>query len=77
LSFLVAGVLLQKLKEAIFFSLTLLFSAPTDWFVNLFGNDKYKDIVTANKYTIFLERVIGWSLLILLVNTLSRVMIRY
>ena len=68
---------LQKLKEAIFFSLTLLLSAPTDWYVNLFGNDKYKDIVTANKYSIFLERVIGWSLLILLVNTLSRVMIRY
>lgn len=71
------GGKIQKLEESIFFSLTLLLSAPTDWFVNLFGSDKYKNIVTANKYSIFLERVIGWSLLILLVNTLSRVMIRY
>lgn len=67
----------QKLEESLFFSLTLLLSAPTDWYVNIFGSENYKDIVTSNKYSIFLERVIGWSLLILLVNTLSRVMIRY
>lgn len=67
----------QKIKESIFFSLTILLSAPTDWYVNLFGSDKYKDHVIANRYSIYLERVIGWSLLILLVNTLSRVMIRY
>jgi uncharacterized protein YjbI with pentapeptide repeats len=67
----------QKLKESLFFSLTILLSAPTDWYVNLFGIDNYRDIVKANKYSIFLERVIGWSLLILLINTLSRVMIRY
>lgn len=67
----------QIVKESLFFSLTLLLSAPTDWYINLFGIERYKDIVTSNKYSIFLERVIGWSLLILLVNTLSRVMIRY
>lgn len=68
---------IQMLERSIFFSLTLLLSAPTDWYINIFGNERYKDIVTSSKYSIFLERVIGWSLLILLVNTLSRVMIRY
>ena len=68
---------LQKLKECLFFSLTLITSAPTDWFVSLYGTEKYKDIIKSNKYAIFLERVVGWSLLILLVNTLSRTMIRY
>jgi hypothetical protein len=68
---------LPRLKEAIFFSLTILLSAPTDWFVHLFGCDKYKTFVRANKYSIFLERIIGLSLVIILINTLSRVMIRY
>lgn len=68
---------LNKLKSSLFFSLTVMLSAPTDWYINLFGIENYKDIVAANKYSIFLERIVGMSLLILLVNTLSRVMIRY
>jgi uncharacterized protein YjbI with pentapeptide repeats len=66
-----------RLKESILFSLVILLSAPTDWYVILFGIDTYQAFVRENKYSIFLERIIGWSLVVLLINTLSRVMIRY
>jgi hypothetical protein len=68
---------LPRLKESILFSLTILLSAPTDWYVILFGIDTYQAFVRDNKYSIFLERIIGWSLVVLLINTMSRVMIRY
>lgn len=64
-------------KESIFFSLTILTSSPTDWFGHFFDTNKYGILVKANKNSIFIERMIGWGLIIVLINTLSRVMIRY
>ena len=63
--------------KSIFFSSVILISAPTDWYPRIFGETKYNGYIINNRYSILLERMIGWSLLILLINTLSRVMIRY
>jgi uncharacterized protein YjbI with pentapeptide repeats len=64
-------------KKSIFFSVVVLFSAPTDWYLHIYGESRYKKYILNNKYSIIIERIIGWGLLILLINTLSRVMIRY
>ncbi len=63
--------------KSIFFSLVILISAPTDWYPRIFGEKIYNGYIINNRYSILLERMIGWSLLILLINTLCRVMIRY
>jgi hypothetical protein len=65
----------RKLYESLFFSLIILISAPSDLYP--YGSKKYNNFITRNRYIILTERIFGWSLLILLINTVSRVMIRY
>ena len=66
---------LKNLNESFWFSLIVLLSAPKELYP--LGDETYEDYAKHIKYLPVLERIIGWSLLILLINTLSRVMIRY
>ena len=72
---------LDILNESLAFSAVALFSLPKELFPH--GEKKYAKLVRQNilripfRLIIFFERLIGWSLLILFINTLSRVMIRY
>lgn len=65
----------QKLYESLLFSLIILISAPSDLYP--YGYKRYNNYITRNRYFIILERMLGWSLLILLINTVSRVLVRY
>jgi hypothetical protein len=67
----------SKLRELFFFSIIILISAPAEWYWHNFSQEAYKDLTKRYKYSIIFERLIGWSLLILLINTMSRLMIRY
>ena len=79
----------MKSKESLAFSAVALFSLPRELYP--YGDDIYlkfikqsinitlirRKIRVSYRFLVFLERLIGWSLLILFINTLSRVMIRY
>ena len=65
------------LRSSIFFSLLVLISAPSDFFINIYNLDIYAELIKNNKFAIISERIIGWGLLILFISTLSRIMIRY
>jgi len=66
---------LQTLHRSFWFSLIVLLSAPKELYP--LETTFYDNYSTNIKYWPVVERIIGWSLLILLINTLSRVMIRY
>lgn len=64
---------LNKAIEAFCFSVVILLSAPKE----LYPLENYDDYAAKIKIIPILERLSGWVLLILLINTLSRLMIRY
>ena len=66
---------LQKVNESIWFSAIILLSAPKELYP--LKNGIYETYAERIKYFTIIERFIGWGLLLLLINTLSRVMIRY
>ena len=69
------GANLQNLCQSFWFSLLVLLSAPKELYpLETKFYDNYSEHI---KYWPIVERIIGWGLLILLINTLSRVMIRY
>ena len=63
------------LLKALSMSVITILSLPSDWL----GSEKsqYSGFISEHIKSATLERLIGWSLLIILVNTLSRLMIRY
>lgn len=65
----------KGLFESLLFSLIILISAPADLYP--YGPGKYEKFKNRNKFLVIFERILGWGLLILFINTLSRVMIRY
>jgi tetratricopeptide (TPR) repeat protein len=66
---------LKNLSQSFWFSLIVLLSAPKELYpLKTEFYDNYSEHI---KYWPVIERIIGWGLLILLINTLSRVMIRY
>jgi len=67
--------LLKIIKEGFLLSLIILLSAPGELYPP--GVEDYRDKTRDIKYWPILERLIGWGLMLLLINTLSRVMIRY
>jgi hypothetical protein len=64
-----------KLIETIFFSAMILLLLPSDWYP--YGDKKYDKYKKLNLYSIIFERLIGWSLMIILIGVLTRIMIRY
>jgi len=65
----------QNLKRSISLSTMILLSLPTEWFP--FGKVEYEKLVKTHLLSAIIERLIGWSLMLLLIGTLSRVMVRY
>ncbi|MGB5099015.1 MAG: pentapeptide repeat-containing protein [Methanothrix sp.] len=74
----------QKMIESIFFSAVALLSLPKELYP--YGPATYDHLLKQNifnirilgfRFLVSIERLLGWSILILFINTLSRVMIRY
>jgi len=67
--------------ESVAFSAVALFSLPKEFYP--YGEKKYAKFIGRNfiripiRLLMVFERLIGWGLLILLINTVSRMMIRY
>jgi hypothetical protein len=66
---------LKNLSQSFWFSFIVLLSAPKELYP--LKTEFYESYSEHIKYWPIIERIIGWSLLLLLINTLSRVMIRY
>jgi len=65
----------KRMKVSIAFSAATLLSLPSDWYP--FGKDEYSRILKMHLCSSILERMIGWGLMLLLIGTLSRLMVRY
>jgi len=63
------------LKEALSISAIVLLSLPLEWSSS--KRIAYSNFIEDHIYSVTLLRLIGWSLLIILISTLSRIMIRY
>ena len=61
------------LYKALVISAFVIFSLPSDWN----GSDEVSKFLSKHKLSATIERLIGWGLLIILINTLNRIMIRY
>lgn len=65
----------RSIKKSISFSAMILLSLPSDWFP--YGKEEYSKLVKSHLYAAILERLIGWGLMLLLIGTLTRLMVRY
>jgi hypothetical protein len=65
----------KSIKKSLSFSAMILLSLPSDWFP--YGKDEYSSSVKSHLYSAILERLIGWGLMLLLIGTLTRLMVRY
>jgi len=63
------------LRDALSISAILLLSLPLDWRYS--KREAYAKLIENHIYSATLERLIGWSLLIILISTISRIMVRY
>jgi len=63
------------LRNAIYFSTMMLLSLPTVWYPP--GKEEFTELLKLHMYSAILERLIGWGLMLLLIGTLSRLMVRY
>lgn len=67
---------IQRILKSIWFSAVVLLSVPSELYPQ--RSKEYKKYANQIKYHLpILERLIGWGLLLLLINTLSRLMIHY
>ncbi len=57
------------------FSAMVILSLPSDWYP--YGKDDYSRLVSSHLFAAILERLIGWGLMLLLIGTLTRLMVRY
>lgn len=74
------GIIFSKhfcwdLRNAMWASAIVMLSLPAEWFP--FGKDQYENFIKYHRKLAAFERLMGWSLLIILISTLSRIMIRY
>jgi uncharacterized protein YjbI with pentapeptide repeats len=63
------------LKMSTWLSAVILLSLPAEWYP--YGKAEYTRLVAVHLYSSIIERLIGWSLMLLLIGTLSRLMVRY
>jgi len=73
--FRMRGRLKAKHMETALFSTMIMLSLPADWYP--YGDRKYNKYKKKHLYPIILERLIGWSLMLILLGVLTRIMIRY
>lgn len=65
----------RSIKKSFTFSVMVLLSIPSDWYPH--GKDHYEKSIKSHFYAAVLERLIGWGLMLLLISTLTRLMVRY
>ncbi len=65
----------QKLAKMMLLSTVILLSLPSDWYP--YGKYEYAKSIQHHLYSAILERLVGWGLMLLLIGTLSRLMVRY
>jgi hypothetical protein len=65
----------QSLKMSIWLSAMILLSLPAEWYP--YGKAEYTRLVKVHLISSIFERLIGWSLMLLLIGTLTRLMVRY
>lgn len=65
----------RSVKRSLSFSTMILLSLPSDWYP--YGKDEYSKSVKSHLISAVLERMIGWGLMLLLIGTLTRLMVRY
>jgi uncharacterized protein YjbI with pentapeptide repeats len=64
-----------RLKKSTSISAMILLSLPPEWYPS--RSESYKKLVESHIYSATSERLIGWGLMLLLIGTLSRLMVRY
>jgi uncharacterized protein YjbI with pentapeptide repeats len=67
--------LIHDFKKSLSFSVMLLLSLPPEW--SRFGREEYVEFVRRHWFSGIMERLIGWGLVLLLIGTLTRLMVRY
>jgi uncharacterized protein YjbI with pentapeptide repeats len=67
--------LLDELKRALLLSIICLLSLTGEWYP--YGKEEFSKFVRGHFVTAILERLIGWGLVLLLIGTLTRLMVRY
>ncbi len=67
--------LIRSIKKSFSFSAMILLSLPSDWYP--YGKEDYAESVRSHLYSAIFERLIGWGLMLLLIGTLTRLMVRY
>lgn len=65
----------QKLVKTMSLSIMILLSLPSDWYP--YGKDEFAKSIQRNLYSAIFERIVGWGLMLLLIGTLTRLMVRY
>ncbi|MFB3764108.1 MAG: pentapeptide repeat-containing protein [Methanotrichaceae archaeon] len=65
----------ESLKRAVSISAITLLSLPSDWYP--LGRDEYTEFIKHHLCSAIFERIIGWGLMLLLIGTISRLMVRY
>jgi uncharacterized protein YjbI with pentapeptide repeats len=66
---------IQDLRKSMHFSALILLSLAPEW--SKFGREEFAKFLTRHWFSTILERLIGWALMLLLIGTLSRLMVRY
>jgi uncharacterized protein YjbI with pentapeptide repeats len=65
---------MKKIKQSFALSAIVLIMAPAEWY--FCEKEVYDDMVKRVKYILYLERLIGWCIMAILIAVLSRMMIR-
>ncbi len=65
----------HEMKQSMLFSAMTLLSLPSEW--SPFGRDEYISMLRSHLCAAALERMIGWGLMLLLIGTLTRLIVRY
>ena len=65
----------ERLKKAFLFSMIVLLSLPPEWYP--YGKEEYSKLINLHLFSAIIERLIGYGLMLLLIGTLTRLMVRY
>lgn len=67
--------LLEEFESAILLSVICLLSLPGEWYP--YEKEEFSRFIRSHFFVAILERLIGWGLVLLLIGTLTRLMVRY
>ncbi len=65
----------EGLKKTFSFSAITLLSLPSEW--HPYGKEEYSKFIKFHLFSAIVERLIGYGLMLLLIGTLTRLMVRY